>query len=137
MLTGQSGYLSNGWDNTSDWQLDYDFKIDGNAGGVFILTTPDHFIRDTDGNTVQIETYTNTISYYIGSSYRRFSGQQISANTWYHLTCIKEGTQLTITCNGVTTTFDFSPLSNYNMISTGVDGWSSVANLKNIKVKSL
>ena len=133
-LYGNSAYLTEGWDNTTDWQLEFDFKIDG-VGGIYVCVEPSHSRRDT-GSFVQIETNNNTITNYRNGSYSR-QYRSISKNTWIHAVCIRNGNTLSLTFEGVTTTINWTVCSNYDKLCCGVDGFSCISHIKNIKVKAL
>ena len=138
-LVGGSGYLTQGWDNTGLWKLEFEATGTSEGNGI-VLHVGTTSIRDY--NLIQL-TNQSSVYIYTGSSTTtvddRYFPNQSSQNMleygWQKVTYEKiNSTQIKITINGYSKTFTWSLLANYNTINIGVDSWGGTAQLKNIIV---
>ena len=138
-LVGGSGYLTQGWDNTGLWKLEFEATGTSEGNGI-VLHVGTTSVRDY--NLIQL-TNQSAVYIYTGSSgtivndryFPNQSSQNMLEYGWQKVTYEKiNSTQIKITINGYSKTFTWNLLADYNTINIGVDTWGGTAQLKNIAV---
>lgn len=136
-LSGGSGYLSEGWDNTGIWTLTFKAYASSTPSdcGVYILP-PTMTNRD---NTEFMISGVGKTFVYIGGSAQTIDTTtyypSINLQSWQDIKIKKtDSTTLVLEMGGVSHSYTFSTLSNYNKICIGVDSWGGVCNIKDILV---
>lgn len=140
-LTNGCGYLTNGWNNTIDWELTFDYYTTGDNNGYLIIpkgTTQ----RDYKG--IQ-QWYCNQLNFYVnGTKPTGYITDATSCNEWISVKITKIGYVWTVYYNDVQKTqWDTesyaSTVDSWTEMCIGLDKNSSsrYATIKNIVVKSI
>lgn len=140
-LTNGCGYLTNGWDNTIDWELTFDYYTTGDNNGYLVVpkgTTQ----RDYKG--VQ-QWFCNQLNFYVnGTKPTGYITNATSCNEWISVKITKIGYIWTVYYNGVLKTqWDTESYANivdsWTEMCIGLDKNSSrnYSTIKNIKVKAI
>lgn len=137
------GYLSDGWDNTINWKLTFEYNPKYTGSAVYngaIVTFNNVTARDR--NSLQFWGY--LIFSHQGTGSTQVTNSLLN-DTWNSIEVVKNGSSLTITVNGTTytvTNTDFSDSSRTRAV-IGLDrtGSQSTTNynscIRNIKVEAL
>ena len=139
VLSDGLGYLASGFDNSMDWDLQFEYKMSGNGNGFLLLPSG---ITARDKFLVQIWersllTFKNPNSTVTGGE--RFTA--IESDTWADIRITKQTNTLTVYVNetqvGQAT---ISTLSDYNTLYVGLDCMNrnnGHASIKDIRIKPL
>lgn len=140
LVTG-CGYLTNGWDNTVDWDLTFEYYVSGDNNGYLVIpqgtTTRDY-------NGVQ-QWYSNQLNFRVkGASPSGNITNATSTNTWISVRVSKIGYVWIIHYNNTyKTRWDSSSYSStvddWNIMCVGLDRDNSrnSAQIRNIKVRRI
>jgi len=139
-LTNGCGYLSDGFDNTDDWELTFDYSNSVTTSAGVLLVTQDTSQRNK--YFVQIWAYLVSFKNPTSSVGSTANISNFIANTWYAIKITKVGTTVTVYCNDTQVNqATISTINNYNSLYVGVDQDSRYHNListiKNIRIKPL
>ena len=138
ILKDGSGYLANGWNNTIDWQLTFDYFCTGVGNGAIIII-PETNSRNR--NSIMFWQQENVI-FGNSSSLYSFNSVSMPYNNWHNIKVIKENNTITVYVNNnqITTDSTWNGL-NSDTLCIGLDQMSSQtkyqAMIKNIKIKLL
>lgn len=140
-LTNGCGYLTNGWDNTIDWELTFDYYTTGDNNG-YLVVPKDTTQRDYKG--IQ-QWYCNQLNFYVnGTKPTGYITNATSCNEWISVKITKIGYVWTVYYNGVQKTqWDTegyaSTVDSWTEMCIGLDKNSSrnYSTIKNIKVKAI
>ncbi len=145
-MYGGSAYLTTAWDNTENWKLTYQQLAESSGCGVY-LKLPNSTRRDYDeiliAQQVQNEgivpyIYTGSI---VTTEDRQTFKQFNQFNKWYNVTITKTSNNTcTISISNGETTLSNTYTSNIlssSQLCIGVDTWSGISHIKNIKVVEL
>lgn len=134
------GYLSDGWDNTINWKLTFEYKYSSGTVSQGALVTFNN-VTARDRNSLQFWGHVLINHQGTGGS-ELFSSQTVCPpNTWNTVEITKNGSSLTIVVNDNTytcTNTDFSNSSRTRAV-IGLDktGTQITACIRNIKVEAL
>ena len=141
-LVNGCGYLTDGWDNTVDWELTFEYYVTGDNNGYLVIpqgTTS----RDTNG----MQQWQNQqLNFYCqgNNPSGNISNSGISLNTWTNIRITKIGYIWTAYVNNVQktswdTTNYASIVDNWTVMCIGVDKNMSRydAKIRNILVEPL
>lgn len=139
-LTNGCGYLNQGFDNTIDWILTFEYYVTGSSNGCLLvpsgLTQRDKFfvqiwqttsINFRNPNTSITPSYNTNVT---GNSY----------NQWNSIKITKENNEVNVYVNDVLQrTVTISTLSDYSTLFIGLDksDSSNFSSIRNIKIKPL
>ena len=140
-LTNGCGYLTNGWDNTIDWELTFDYYTTGDNNGYLVIpkgTTQ----RDYKG--IQ-QWHCNQLNFYVnGTKPTGYITDATSCNEWISVKITKIDYIWTVYYNGVQKTqWDTesyaSTVDSWTEMCIGLDKNSSsrYSTIKNIVVKTI
>ena len=140
-LTNGCGYLTNGWDNTIDWELTFDYYTTGDNNGYLVIPKG---TTQRDYNGIQ-QWHCNQLNFYVnGTKPTGYITNATSCNEWISVKITKIGYVWTVYYNGVQKTqWDTesyaSVVDNWTEMCIGLDKNSSsrYSTIKNIKVKSI
>ena len=139
VLSDGLGYLSDGFDNTGNWKLEFKYKASGAGAGFILIPTgitarDKYFVQLWERNSVSFRDPNSSVSG--GSSFTAFD-----PDTWVDVEITKQSTTLTVvvdnTQRGQAT---ISTLSNYNTLYVGLDYMNKStyhSAIKEIKIKPL
>ena len=138
VMSGGSGYLSTGWDNSIDWKLTFELRFDTqNDCGVLIIPNT---VTSRDYNEVMILPPQQTslwVRYQNGGSQFNSTSRTITTDTWYEVTVTFIDDDLRLQMFGTDTTVSASYLRNFANMALGVDSWGGSASIRNIKVETI
>ena len=142
-LTNGCGYLTSGFDNSTNWELTYKYKFVDDVQSTWVgagaLVCPantsarDYFFIQ---QWVQSVNFRNPSSG-VGAS---VNIPNFTRGTWYSMKIVKENTTITVFVDDVQLTqVQISTINNYSTLCVGLDKTvsSSISTIKDIKVKSL
>lgn len=136
-MYGGVAFLNNGWDNSSDWKLTFQYKAQYGTG-MWIAPLNQNRVNY---NGLQLKNYTtNEISVLINGKNNKYS---VDANaypndTYVPVTIVKNSSTFTITINNYTYTVTWDN-SSYSNLCIGVHSWEKgySSYIKDIKVVRL
>ena len=136
-MYGGEAFLNNGWDNSSDWKLTFQYKAQYGTG-MWIAPLGQNRV---DYNGLQLKNYNdNEISVLVNGKNNKYS---VDANaypndTYVPVTIVKNSSTFTITINNYTYTVTWDN-SSYSNLCIGVDSWEEgySSYVKDIKVVRL
>jgi hypothetical protein len=136
-MYGGATFLNNGWDNSSDWKLTFQYKAQ--YGTSMWIAPLDQNIVDYNG--LQLKNYNdNEISVLVNGKNNKYS---VDANaypndTYVPVTIVKNSSTFTITINNYTYTVTWDN-SSYSNLCIGVYSWEKgySSYVKDIKVVRL
>lgn len=140
-LVNGCGYLTNGWDNTIDWELTFEYYVTGDNNGYLVIpkgtTTRDY-------NGIQ-QWYSNQLNFRVnGSSPSGNISHATSTNQWIRVKVTKVGYVWEVYYNDILkTTWNASSyastLDTWTEMCIGLDRNSNrnSAKIRNIKVEAL
>ena len=138
VMSGGSGYLATGWDNSIDWELTFELRFDTqNDCGVLIIPNT---VTSRDYNEVMILPPQQTslwVRYQNGAGQFNYTSRTITTDTWYQVTVTFIDNDLRLQMFGTDTTVSASYLRNFANMSIGVDSWGGSASIRNIVVTDL
>jgi len=135
-LHGGSGYLSTAWDNTGNWEVSFKAKWGGGNCAIGLFK-PTETSRDNNGLVLAPYNY-SLFAYVNGTGTSNQQGSSsIPYNNWYDVKFTKNGSTITMTCNGITKSITWSLASTLSTMCIGVDTWGHTAYIKEIVVKPL
>lgn len=124
VMYGGQGYLTDGWDNSGDWILEFDAKFDKEHGTGIILVKDD--ISRINENTISIGAngwggvYNNSA---FSSNYNYYN---TVPKNWYHFKITKNNSTITINVNGVSTQItNWGPTTSASSLAIGVNTWET------------
>lgn len=133
VLVNGAGYLTDGWSNSGNWEISFDFKLGNSTSGIILCSNS---ATGYDNNSIQI--ILSQFSIRNGTTMYLNKSMSLSSGTWYSATIRKEGTAITYTIGSVTGTSTWTGQSSITTMAIGNYYWSSASsNLKNIKVTSI
>jgi len=140
-LTNGCGYLSDGWDNTIDWELTFDYYVTGDNNGYLVIPQG---TSQRDYKGIQ-QWYCNQLNFYVnGTKPTGYITNATSCNQWISVKITKIGYVWTVYYDGVQKTqWDTesyaSVVDTWDTMCIGLDKNSSsrYATIKNIVVKSI
>ena len=139
-LVGGSGYLTQGWDNTGLWKLQFEATADANSGNGIMLHAGTTNTRDYDlvcltGDSA-VYIYSNGSTTTVDDRYFPNQSSQNKLDSGWKTVEIEKisSNQIKITINGYSKTWTFPAMATYNIMQIGVDSWGGTAQLKNIVV---
>lgn len=140
-LVSGCGYLSNGWDNTIDWELTFEYYVTGDNNGYLVIPKG---TTQRDKNGIQ-QWYSNQLSFRVNGSSP--SGNIINAtetNQWINVKVTKVGYIWKVYYNDILkTTWNASSyastLDTWTKMCIGLDKDNDrgSAKIRNIKVEAL
>ena len=138
-MYGGTAFLNNGWDNSSDWKLTFQYKAQYGTGMRIAPLDQDRNIVYYNG--LQLQNYDkNKISVFVN---RRNNTYSVDANaypndTYVPVTIVKNSSTFTITINNYTYTVTWDN-SSYSNLCIGVYSWEKgySSYVKDIKVVRL
>lgn len=138
-MSGGSSYLTNGFDNSGDWELTCQVKFSGNNCAV-LLFPPSSTSRDTNEMGVTAY-YQNRVIWYNNGSFSNISGSNMNINTFHELHIVKNGSSLVVSINNAThTVSSWNQTSSASKLHIGLGSWTTSGNtatIKDIVVKPL
>ena len=141
-LVSGCGYLTNGWDNTIDWELTFEYYVTGDNNGYLVIPKG---TTSRDYNGVQ-QWYTRQLNFRVqgGSPSGNLSNAGLSTNTWISVKVTKEGYVWKVYYNDtLKTTWNASSyastLDTWTEMCIGLDRDNNrnSAKIRNIKVETL
>lgn len=141
-LMDGAGYLSDGWDNTVNWELTFEYYTTGDNNGYTVIPLG---TDKRDYNGIQ-QWYNRQLNFYVNGNKPTgyLSNTELSLNTWISVRITKEDYVWKIYYDDVLkTTFDLSSYSsivdNWTTMCIGVDRNMSrySAKIRNIFVKEI
>lgn len=140
-LVNGCGYLTNGWDNTIDWELTFEYYVTGDNNG-YIVIPKGTTTRDYNG--IQ-QWYSNQLNFRVnGSSPSGNISHATSTNQWIRVKVTKVGYVWEVYYNDILkTTWNASSyastLDTWTEMCIGLDRNSNrnSAKIRNIKVEAL
>ena len=139
-MSGGSAYLSLGFDNTGDWELNCKFKINGRNCALSLFPNG---ATAREQNELGMSAYrTNTFWFNNGTFVELYtSNRDLSGGNWYDVKITKQNGVLTTLIDGVTRTIsNWDILSSASSFHIGVSGWGTnynTATIKDVVVKPL
>lgn len=136
-ISSGCGYLSNGWDNTIDWELIFEYYVTGDNNGYLIIpqgTTA----RDTNG--IQ-QWYCRQLNFRVnGTSPPGNITNATQCNAWINVRITKINNTLTVYYNNVEkTSWTSSSINNWPIMCIGLDknAPNNSSSIRNIIVNQL
>lgn len=135
------GYLTDGWDNTIDWSLTFEYYVTGDNNGYLVIPQG---TTQRDKNGIQ-QWYSNQLNFRVnGSSPSGNITYATSTNQWINVKVTKEGYVWKVYYDGtLKTTWNASAyastVDNWTVMCIGLDRDSNrnSAKIRNIKVEAL
>ena len=130
-MSGGSAYLLNGFDNTTNWQIEADIRLE-NYSGMWITPT-----TETARDKNQIVIIATRIYAYVNGTYTLSPNYNNIVNTWKHIKIVKNGSTISLTVDNQTVSVNWSIAQTAPKLSVGVDSWGDTSSIKNVKIKPL
>lgn len=134
MLVNGAGYLTDGWSNSGNWELTFEFKINYNESGIIICSNTE---TKFDNNSIQIN---GIPAMDIRNGSTVYSNPSVSFNksSWITAVIKKTGTSINYTIGSITGSTTWTGQSSISKLAIGNFYWGSQgSSLRNIKVKSI
>ena len=132
-MYGGSGYLSNGFDNTGNWEMTFQAKWSNTRCGIWLIKDTETSRDKNDVLMIPNRVYAHVN----GSNVFNQQLYNVSQNTYYTFKLTKNNDTLTIEVNGNSSNLTWSLLNTLSTLTVGVDSWGGTSYIKNIKVKAL
>ena len=134
VMSGGSSYLTDGWDNTIDWQLTFEAYHNARDGQAWGLYAPNQTQRDYNVGKFMPPSYNKLYSYVNGSSSQDGNFNGLTYGSWQSWTVTKIGNTLTVQIGDNAPTTHTYRYSEYPTIHIGTDTWGNTMKLRNIIV---
>ena len=136
-MSGGTCYLTQGWDNTIDWELSFEAYFAARDGESIQLSFGNPTQADYNCIRFLCPAYNRIQTNKPSTVYNDGSLNSVTQSTWLSFNVKRVGSTMTVKIGNNTATTHNYRFSEYDTVCIGTNSWGDVAKLRNIIVDAL
>ena len=136
-MSGGTCYLTQGWDNTIDWELNFEAYFDSRDGESIQLSFGNPTRADYNCIRFLCPAYNSIQTNKPSTTYNEGFLNSVTQSTWLSFNVKRVGNTMTVKIGNNNATTHNYRFSEYDTVCIGTNSWGNVAKLRNITVDAL